>query len=317
MEHIVEVSSLRKEYGALVAVRNVSFTIGQGQVVGLIGPNGAGKTTLLRMVATLLPATSGSIRILGMNADEDYLRVRARIGYLPDFFNLYHDLTLEECLQFFAEAYGVARPAIPARVDSVLRYVDLVEKRRDLTRHLSRGMVQRLGLGTLLVREPGLLLLDEPASGLDPAARIQLRQVLKRLSEEGKTIVISSHILTELSDFCTHVIMMDRGKVVMSGGVEELTARPAARRAVAIEVLDDAQAAARAVATIEGAQVLQCTRNTIHAEISGSREALADLNAALVRAGVRVCGLKEDKTNLEDLFMSMAGRKPTEGGPHE
>ena len=222
MMSIVQLQGLRKEYSSLAAVDDVSFSVEPGQVVGLIGPNGAGKTTLLRMLATLLPPTDGTATVCGADLRKQPLAVRRSIGYLPDFFNLYPDLTLRECLDFFARAYGVAAEAVAERVEATLTFVNLESKKDSLIRHLSRGMVQRMGLATLLVREPEVFLLDEPASGLDPMARIQLRDILRRLSQQGKTILISSHILTELSGFCTHIAIMNRGQLVMYGSVEEI-----------------------------------------------------------------------------------------------
>ena len=197
---VIKADGLRKEYGTLIAVNDVEFAIEPGQVVGLIGPNGAGKTTLLRMLATLLVPTRGTAEILGYDLLKDYMEIRKRIGFLPDFFNLYNDLTLEECLEFFAQSYNVPNNVIEEKINAVLKYVDLEGKRTNFIRNLSRGMVQRMGMATLLVREPEVFLLDEPASGLDPKARVQLREILKKLSDEGKAIFISSHILTELSD---------------------------------------------------------------------------------------------------------------------
>ena len=220
--NILEINNIRKEYGTVVAVNDVSFSMAPGQVLGLIGPNGAGKTTLLRILATVLRPTSGSVKLLGYDLKKQYLKIRKNIGYLPDFFNLYNDLTLRECLDFFARAYKVKVKSIPDRIDEVLSYIELSNKQNDLIRHLSRGMVQRMGVGALLVHNPDLFLLDEPASGLDPKARIHLREILKKLANEGKTIIISSHILTELSGFCTHIALMNDGKIVMHGAVDEI-----------------------------------------------------------------------------------------------
>lgn len=164
-----------KEYGTLVAVKDVSFTIEKGQIVGLVGPNGAGKTTLLRMLATILEPTGGTARLLGFDIKTDCLKIRKQIGYLPDFFNLYEDLTIHECLEYFAKAYKVEQEEIPNRIDEVLRDLDLEEKRSSFVKNLSRGMIQRLGLGVILVHSPDVFLLDEPASGLDPKARMDLR----------------------------------------------------------------------------------------------------------------------------------------------
>ncbi|MHC5082536.1 MAG: ABC transporter ATP-binding protein, partial [Planctomycetota bacterium] len=216
---ILKTLNLRKEYSSLVAVNDVCLDVDQGQVVGLIGPNGAGKTTLLRMLATVLPPTDGTAAISDYDLRKHPLKIRKKIGYLPDFFNLYDDLTLTECLEYFAQAYGVAPDQIPARVSQSLEYVDLTSKKDGLVKHLSRGMVQRMGLAVLLVHDPDIFLLDEPASGLDPIARIQLRDILRRLSNEGKTIIISSHILTELSGFCTHLAVMNQGSLVLQGEI--------------------------------------------------------------------------------------------------
>jgi ABC-2 type transport system ATP-binding protein len=205
---LLEVKSVRKEFGTLVAVNDVSFSLEEGQVIGLIGPNGAGKTTLLRILATLLRPTSGTAEIRGDDLLKDYLSIRKHIGYLHDFFNLYNDLTLEECLEFFARSYRIDPALIPAKIDTALEQVELQEKRHDFIRHLSRGMIQRMGLAALLARDPKIFLLDEPASGLDPKARIQLRNVLKKLSDEGKTIIIVlayfDRALRVLFSYCHH-----------------------------------------------------------------------------------------------------------------
>lgn len=163
---ILQIDNIRKEFGTLVAVNDVTMSVEQGQVVGLIGPNGAGKTTLLRILATLLRPTDGNATILGHDLRKDYLQIRQRLGFLPDFFNLYNDLTLKECLEFFAKVYRVEPKLIPERINAALKFIDLEDKRDCFVRHLSRGMIQRMGVGVLLVHGPEVLLLDEPASGL-------------------------------------------------------------------------------------------------------------------------------------------------------
>jgi len=304
---IVEVNKLRKEYGTLVAVNDVSFSLGPGQVLGLIGPNGAGKTTLLRMLATVLRPTSGSVTILGHDSAKQYLAIRKHLGYLPDFFNLYNDLTLRECLEFFAKAYKVEDDRIPQRIADVLKYVELEHKRDEFVRHLSRGMVQRMGVGVLLVHDPDILLLDEPASGLDPKARIQLRAVLKRLSGEGKTIIISSHILTELSGFCTHIALMNDGGIVMQGAVDEIQQKVFGSRKIIVSVVGDCDEAVRLIEEYPGAQVQAAHDNTITVETGADETQLAGLNSYLVNRGVKVFSFCEEKTDLEDLFMEISG----------
>jgi ABC-2 type transport system ATP-binding protein len=308
---VIEVTGLSKEYGTLVAVNNVSFNVAKGQIVGLIGPNGAGKTTLLRMLATVLRPTTGSINILGYDSSTDYLMIRKTIGYLPDFFNLYNSLTLCECLEFFAMAYGVDENLIPARIDEALRFVELEEKRNDFVRHLSRGMVQRMGVGVLLVHDPDVLLLDEPASGLDPKARIQLRDILRKLSAEGKTIIISSHILTELSDFCSHVAIMSRGNIVLSGSIDEIRQRVSSTKRITISIVGDTNTAAAAIKEFPGAAMHTIEGNNIKLEINTDENGLADMNSYLISKGIRVCGFSEQKSDLEDLFMEISGNEQT------
>jgi ABC-2 type transport system ATP-binding protein len=303
---ILEVDNIRKEFGTVVAVNDVSFSVEQGQVVGLIGPNGAGKTTLLRILATVLSPTHGSARLLGYDLTKEYLDIRKHIGFMPDFFNLYNDLTLAECLEFFARAYKVKPDVIAKRIDEVLEYVDLENKRNDLIHHLSRGMVQRMGVGVLLVHEPDLFLLDEPASGLDPKARIQLRATLKKLSTEGKTIIISSHILTELSGFCSHIAIMDEGNIVMYGAVDEIQQKIAGTRKITISVLDDCDRAVLLIKEYPNAKITAVQNNTITVEMNTPLPELAALNKHLVENGIKVVTFCEEKTDLEDLFMKIS-----------
>jgi len=303
---ILEVDNLRKEFGTLVAVNNISLSVEKGQVWGLIGPNGAGKTTLLRMLATVLRPTSGSVRLLGFDLAKEYLKIRRHIGYLPDFFNLYNDLTLRECLEFFAKAYKVENKLIPKRVDEVLDYVELQSKRDDFIRHLSRGMVQRMGVGVLLVHDPDVFLLDEPASGLDPKARIQLRAILTKLSCEGKTIIISSHILTELSGFCSHIALMNEGNVVLHGAVDEIQRKVFDSRKIRISVLDDCDKAVQLIEKFSNTKIETVRDNEITVEISAGESELAALNSHLVSKGIKVFSFGEEKTDLEDLFMKIS-----------
>ena len=288
------------------AVNDVNLSIDQGQVVGLIGPNGAGKTTLLRILATVLDPTRGNATVLGLDLARDYLQIRKRVGFLPDFFNLYSDLTLRECLQFFAKAYEVEPEKIPEQVDTVLDYVDLQFKRDDFIRNLSRGMVQRLGVATLLVHSPALFLLDEPASGLDPKARVQLRKILQRLSSEGKTIIISSHILTELSGFCTHIAVMNEGHMLMYGSVEEIEQKIMGSKKVIISVLENCDKAVSLIKEHSNTKVVAVQNNRITVEVSAGDSELASLNTRLIERGIKVTAFYEEKTNLEDLFMKIS-----------
>ncbi|MHC4175211.1 MAG: ABC transporter ATP-binding protein [Planctomycetota bacterium] len=303
---VLEAKSIRKEFGTVVAVNDVSLSVQKGQVLGLIGPNGAGKTTLLRILATILRPTSGSVRLLGYDLAKEYLAIRKHIGFLPDFFNLYNDLTLRECLEFFAKAYKVENDLIPKRVDEVLDYVELQNKRNDFIRHLSRGMVQRMGVGVLLVHDPDVFLLDEPASGLDPKARIQLRAVLKKLSSEGKTIIISSHILTELTGFCSHIALMNKSNIVLHGAVDDIQKQVFSSKKICVSVLDNCDQAVEIIKEFPHTKIETVKDNTITLEINADESELASLNSNLVTKGVKVFSFCEEKTDLEDLFMKIS-----------
>ncbi|NQT04106.1 MAG: ABC transporter ATP-binding protein [Planctomycetes bacterium] len=303
---ILDINKIRKEYGTLIAVNDISLSVEKGQVLGLIGPNGAGKTTLLRILATILRPTNGSVRLLGYDLAKEYLAIRKHIGFLPDFFNLYNDLTLRECLEFFAKAYKVENTIIPKRVDEVLDYIELQNKRDDFIRHLSRGMVQRMGVGVLLVHDPDVFLLDEPASGLDPKARIQLRAVLKRLSSEGKTIIISSHILTELSGFCTHIALMNKGNIVLHGAVDDIQKQVFNSKIICISVLDNCDEVVRLIKEFPNTKIEAVKDNTIILEINADDSELAALNSCLVAKGLKVFSFCEEKKDLEDLFMKIS-----------
>jgi len=303
---VLEVDKIRKEYGSLIAVNDLSFSLEEGQILGLIGPNGAGKTTLLEMLATVLRPSGGTAKILGKDIITDYLSVRRHIGYLPDFFNLYNDLKIEECLRFFAKTYKVPAEQIDQRIEYALEKINLVDKRHELMRNLSRGMVQRMGIGVLLVHEPDVFLLDEPASGLDPRARIELRDVLRDLSGKGKAIVISSHILSELSDFCTHIAIMDKGRMVLWGSVEEIAARAAGVKRIRIGVLSDAAQAVDFIGKYDGVKIAESQGEIIIAEINGELEKVAAFNHYLFEKGIKVYEFSEEKKDLEDIFMAVS-----------
>lgn len=309
MNIAVETSNIRKEFGALVAVNDLNISVQRGQVMGLIGPNGAGKTTLLRILATVLRPTAGSATLLGYDLSKEYLDIRKRIGYLPDFFNLYQDLTARECLEFFAKAYGIKPGLVNKRIDMALEYVELEDKRNDFIRNLSRGMVQRMGVAVLLVHDPEVFILDEPASGLDPKARIQLRKVLAKLSREGRTIIISSHILTELSGFCSHIAIMNKGNIVLYGSVEDIQQKMTGVRKVVINVLNDCEKAVGLIDGFSNTVVKSVSENTITAEMSDSREIMAGLNELLVSSGIKVVGFHEEKADIEDIFMSISEKE--------
>jgi ABC-2 type transport system ATP-binding protein len=257
------------------------------------------------MLSTLLEPTNGSIEVFGEDARVNPLAARRAIGYLPDFFNLYGDLLLWEMLHFFADAYGAHRHDIKRRIGEALNYVGLYPKRNDFARNLSRGMSQRLGVATLLVRDSAVLLLDEPASGLDPRARIELRKILKKLAKEGKTIVISSHILTELDDFCTHIAVMGDGKLKLHGDIASVHRELKGKTVAKIRVLDKERKVPGIVKRIKTAEISAAEGKSFEITLDGGEKDVADLNKALVSAGIDVVELGEEKTSMEDIFMDI------------
>jgi len=234
----VQVDNLWVKYGKVLAVRGISLAIPKGEVFGFIGPNGAGKTSTIKVLATLLRPAHGKATLDGVSIPDNPHQVRSRIGYMPDFFGVYEDLSVEEYLHFFAAAYRLERQKRKRVVGDVLELTDLTDKRKDQIESLSRGMKQRLALARVLVHDPELLLLDEPASGLDPRARIEIRELLKELRRMGKTILISSHILHELAHLCTHIGIIEAGRMVAQGSLEQIYAKLQLKRLVHVQIVN-------------------------------------------------------------------------------
>src|SRR6266849_7392671 len=234
---MIEIHHLRKEYDGNVALENLHLEIPQGEVFGLIGPNGAGKTTLIRILATLLEPTYGQVRIAGIDALEEPLKIHPLIGYMSDFFSLYDGMLVWEYLDHFARCYSIPRHESARLVDEVLKLVSLEVRRDSEIRALSRGMRQRLCFAKTLLHQPKVLLLDEPASGLDPAGRLEFRELLKQLHSMGRTVLISSHILTEMADFCTSIGIMEEGRLLASGRVADILQQLQPGLQLEIEVL--------------------------------------------------------------------------------
>src|SRR5688572_25249088 len=239
---------LTKRYGALTALDHLDLVLEKGDVFGFIGPNGAGKSTTMKILAGLLRPSSGTAQVMGRDVLHNGDFVRRNVGYMPDFFGVYEDLTVSEYLEFFASAYGIGRRDRKKVVGDVLELTDLNYKRDALVDSLSRGMQQRLGLARVLVHDPPILLLDEPASGLDPRARIEIRELIKELQRLGKTILISSHILSELGEFCNKLGIIERGKLLVCGTIDDLMIRARVHPIIAVQIVGDATAA---LATIQ------------------------------------------------------------------
>jgi ABC-2 type transport system ATP-binding protein len=309
---VIELIHLRKEYDNLVAVQDLSLTIPQGEIFGLIGPNGAGKTTTIRMACGLLSPTLGRAVVNGIDVAKEPELAQQSIGYLSDFFAVYEDLKVWEYLDYFAHAYKVPDSDIPPRVTEVIGQVSLEVKRDTLIRGLSRGMKQRLGIARALIHRPKILLLDEPASGLDPKARLELRNLLRSLRDQGTTILISSHILTELEGFCTSIGIMEKGRMIRSGRIEEVTADEKLGRDMQVSWLGDARATLEArLAVHPQVSKLQLNEHTGTFQFTGSDDELAALLADLISAGVRVKTFAEIKQTVEDLYMKLSRHEVT------
>ena len=302
---MIEVVNLSKRYDGHWAVRGINFAVQEGEIFGFIGPNGAGKTTTIRIMSTLLDPTAGTIRVNGKCVVSDPEDVRRHIGYMPDTFGVYERISVWEYLDFFAAAYGVDRRQRRRVIDGIMDLTDLHSLRDRLTGELSKGMRQRLCLAKTLVHDPKVLILDEPANGLDPRARIEFRALLKELRAMGKTIVISSHILTELSDICTSVTILEKGKVVAAGSIDAIKQALQPGRVFRLEVLDGFDAARAALQEIPQVAAVRSDTSALLFQFTGPREQVPELVRALVRKGVAVTGFHEVHTDLEGLFMQL------------
>src|SRR5437868_3887423 len=304
---MIELQRLRKEYDDLVAVNDINLLVPAGEVYGLIGPNGAGKTTTIRMACGLLTPTDGKLSVAGIDVHHQPERAQQNIGYLSDFFSVYEDLKVWEYLDYFAHAYKMPESQIPARIAEVIAQVGLEVKRDVIIKGLSRGMKQRLGIARAIIHQPKVLLLDEPASGLDPKARLDLRNLLLALRDQGTTILISSHILTELEGFCTSIGLMEQGRMVRSGKIDEITAAESQYRVVRLGWSGDAAAVVKAHFASDHKIVDPLLRNADGVfKFAGNDEELSAVLAGLVQAGVRVLSFGEVKQTVEDLYVKLS-----------
>lgn len=303
---MLEVRNLRKEYAGLVAVQGISFTLKPGDVFGFIGSNGAGKTTTIRMIATLLEPTSGTASINGADILRDPMAVRKQIGYMPDFFGLYDDVKVWEYLDFFATLYHVPTKQRPDVIANVLELTDLTVKRDSFVQTLSRGMQQRLCLARCLVHDPALLLLDEPASGLDPRARAELKELIAELGRMGKIVIVSSHILPELAGFCNTVGIIERGDLVAWGPVNQITQAIQSTRHIEIRFIGEATDGVHFLRDQPNVLAVDNpTDGKVELEFRGGHEEQAELLAALIKNGHRVIDFREQEADLEDVFLRL------------
>ncbi len=321
MTPVIETRGLVKRYDDDLAVAGIDLLVGPGEIYGLVGPNGAGKTTTMRILATLLAPTAGEAYVTGIPVTADPIEVRRRIGYMPDFYGVYDDLKVWEYLDFFARGYGVPANRRATMIGELLEIVGLAEKRDAYVESLSRGMRQRLCLAHTLVHDPALLILDEPASGLDPRARVEMREILRELRGMGKTILVSSHILPELGELCTGVAIIDHGRVLRSGSIGDIERSLRASAVLRIDLLGDADAIAAAEAWLRNdarvTDVMPAEVDalgevvSLEASFDGPRDAQADLLRMMIDAGHRVVGFRQATTDLEEIFLKVTGQ-PTE-----
>lgn len=306
---MISVSDLRVDYDNTCAVHDLSFEIEPGEVYGLIGPNGAGKTSTMRSLMGLLEPTYGVIEICGVDLLIDPEAAQSEVGFMPDFPPMYDDLLVWEFLDLFAASYYVPKHERPDIIDRYLDLVKLTEKESDFCKDLSRGMRQRLMLAKTLIPNPQVLLLDEPASGLDPHGRADLRKIIQKLAERGKSVLVSSHILAEMNDFCTSIGIMEKGKMVVTGRVDEISARVRGAGHLVVEVLEGDEEFQKIVKSDSLAAEITRKGKAYEFVYEGDAAAAADLLARLVRARVRVCSFNRKTQTLEDLFMSVGAQE--------
>ena len=305
----IETRNLTRYYGKVTAVADLNLQVSAGALFGLIGPNGAGKTTTLRMLAGLLEPSSGTILLNGQEVNHNWPELRKKIGYMPDFFGVYEDMLVWEYLDFFARCYNLPTTRRRQVTDELLELVDLTEKRESYAQTLSRGMRQRLCLAHALVHDPQILLLDEPASGLDPRARVEMRELLRELGAMGKTILVSSHILSELAELCDSVGIMEKGQLVASGSLAEISLLATQGRNLRIKSISPLEEVKSKLNNLVGVGQVQDSgdgdRKSLEVEFQGDDDAVANLLSTLVSQGVKVISFVETTSNLEEIFLSL------------
>ncbi len=311
MSVIIETRNLVKRYGRLEAVSNLNLMVPEGAIYGFVGPNGAGKTTTMRILTTLMKPTSGQAYVAGYSVTEDPRNVRRAIGYMPDFFGVYDDMKVWEYLDFFAACYDIPERERSVLVDDLLELVDLSHRKNDMVDKLSRGMKQRLCLARTLAHDPQVLILDEPASGLDPRARIEIRELLVELARMGKTIFFSSHILSDVSEICTHIGIIEAGQMVAQGSMEEMQRQLMPHREITITFLNmtDVELAKGIIGAIPGIldvaeiELSDKGRPRLRIHFSGEDEGVALISQRLSQEAIAIVGLSEEERNLEAVFM--------------
>ena len=301
------INNLTKKYGAFTAVRQLSLHIPEGDLFGFVGPNGAGKTTTIRMVCGLLRATSGSIKIGNVKGAVGSKEMKRMIGYVPDFFGVYDNLKVREYMDMYGSMYGMYARETAKLADDLLELVNLSDRKEVYVDTLSRGMKQRLCVARALLHNPKLLLLDEPSSGLDPRARVEMKELLKNLHSMGKTILISSHILSELSEMCTSIGIMNHGQLITAGRIEEIMYQLSGGKRIHIQISSEMETAVRILKEHAGVVLESVMENEVIITNSGTDEEISALIGALLQNKVILTGFYKEEGNLESLFMQLTG----------
>ena len=307
--HVVNITGLHVRYGKFEAVRGIDMQIPAGEVYGFIGPNGAGKSSTIKVLATLLQDYTGHVEVNGLDVVRHAQTVREHIGYVPDFFGVYEDLTTWEYLHFFAAAYRIEMKRRKSIIDDVLELTDLTHKVHSPVDGLSRGMKQRLSLARVLIHDPDLLLLDEPASGLDPRARIEMRELLKALKDMGKTILISSHILEELAQLCTRIGIIEQGKMVVEGSVHEIYRQLGVMRVVHVQLARNVPNIAETLKAIPGIVQVDELTDRIAIKLHEDELPIEDLHDRICEAGGRIRMFQPEAMDMETAFMKLTEGK--------
>lgn len=303
---MLKIEKLCKNYGKFLAVNDLNLHIPKGEIFGFVGPNGAGKTTTMRIICGLLEATSGKVFADGIDVINRPGDLKRKIGYMPDFFGVYDDLKVMEYLEFYASIYNIKGAARKKVCDDLLELVDLTDKRDFYVDSLSRGMKQRLCLARSLVHNPELLILDEPASGMDPRARIEMKEILRTLKSMGKTILVSSHILPELAELCTSIGIIEKGRVIMSGTVGEITRKVYHTQTIRVKVIDKLEEAIRILKEYpDVGEVASVAENEAEASFNGDEVFMNALLVRLIQNNIPVTAFNQLDGNLEDIFMKV------------
>jgi ABC-2 type transport system ATP-binding protein len=309
----VQVKNLRKQFGKTVAVDNISFAFDSGHIFGFVGPNGAGKTTTMRIISTIEEPTSGDVLLNGISVCEEPELARRAVGYVPDTLPAHADITVHEYLDFYARAYGLRGKKRTQAVEAIEEFTNVTGIREKHLKALSKGMKQRVSLGRALVYDPDVLILDEPAAGLDPRARVELRELLMLLAERKKAILISSHILTELTEICNGVVIIERGKILETGTIEDVLKKSTPRRTVAIRLLDthrhEHPKLLKMLLEMPHIDNARQVAGELHFELAGDESTACDILDELIARKFRIIEFRQTRANLEDIFMNV-----TKGG---